>query len=31
MKYKTVSYDLSDGILNYRLNDKKIYLIYNGL
>ena len=31
MKYKTVSYELSDGILNYRLNDKKIYLIYNGL
>ena len=31
MKYKTISYDISDGILNYRLNDKKIYLIYNGL
>lgn len=31
MKYKTISYGLSDGVIIHRLNDKKIYMIYNGL
>ncbi len=31
MKYKTINYLINDGAINYRLNDKKLYLVYNGI